>query len=654
VSKSAKEKDKSRKKQDESHRKEGMRGHRSRVLLIGFGLTFFIALLSLAGVFAVPELKSIDWRFDWRGPRPLSVPAAIVAIDDESLNGWSDADGNAGYMPERWVWPRDFHARLIKNLKEAGAKVVAFDIVFSESSKRGDGPKQDKAFGDAAKAAGNVIFAERHVIKEGGALKTETLIHVLELAKRDKGHIMAAPGTDNFLRSLRPLYFNSSGAPDPDKPSLDIAVLRQYLHGKATPVSYDSATHQVRMGDVSIPLKSDFTTDINFAGEPGTVPTFSYHDVYNKTMDMGFFKDKIVYVGSTSDILHDNHRTPFAATGRLMPGVEAHVHFLDTLLTGQYLTLFPQWVDLALILVLGVMTSFLTFRASALMGGIVASVIAVTYGVAAIYVFQLQNVVLPMVAPLTAVAVAFSGLAVYRGFLEENRARKTRQMFSKYVSKTIVDEILRNPDAVKLGGEVKEVTILFSDVRGFTAMSERLSAPEVVEVLNEYLTAMVDIVIANDGTLDKYVGDAIMAVWGSPVADPEHKKKALLTAVQMMEVLQELKAKWKAEGKPEMDIGIGLNTGHVVAGNMGHPDFKMDYTVIGDDVNLAARMESANKEMRSHVLITGASYEGCEDMVDVIMHPPIHVKGKVKDIDVIEVIGWKNQGRAPWAAPLPG
>jgi adenylate cyclase len=225
-------------------------------------------------------------------------------------------------------------------------------------------------------------------------------------------------------------------------------------------------------------------------------------------------------------------------------------------------------------------------------------------------------------------------------------------MFSRYVSKQIVEEIMKNPDAVKLGGELKEATILFSDVRGFTAMSEKLSAPEVVEVLNEYLTAMVDVVIANSGTLDKYVGDAIMAVWGSPLADPNHKQNAVRTAVQMMEVLQELQVKWKAEGKPHIDIGIGVNTGHVVAGNMGHHDFKMDYTVIGDDVNLAARMESANKEMKSHVLITGSTYEGCEDLVEVVSHPPIHVKGKEAAIDVYEVIGWKKQGRAPWAVPL--
>ncbi len=497
-----------------------------------------------------------------------------------------------------------------------------------------------------------MIFAERYVTKPDGAIKTETMIPPLVYGRLDRGHVDAEDPA-----------WTVSAAPS----GLSTSILRMKrirrsrpwtlpctastCCGKAVTPVWDEANDQaVKVGDLVIPVNFQYQANVNFAGPPGTVPTFPYHDVYNKTMDMSVFKNKIVYVGSTSGILHDNWHTPFADRDA-MPGVEIHAQFLDTLVTGKFLRFFPTWMELLVILVLGLMTTLLTFRTSAVQGAIVAAVISGGYAIATFYFFD-QDVVLPMVAPLTAVAFSFAGLAVYRGWAEERRARNTRQMFSKYVSKSIVDEIMKNPDAIKLGGEVKEVTILFSDVRGFTAMSEKLSAPEVVEVLNEYLTAMVDIVIANGGTLDKYVGDAIMAVWGSPLYDPEHKQNALRTCVQMMEVLEELKVKWTAEGKPEMDIGIGLNTGHVVAGNMGHPDFKMDYTVIGDDVNLAARMESANKEMRSHVLITGTTYEGCENMVDVIMHPPIHVKGKEKEIDVIEVIGWKNQGRAPWAKPL--
>lgn len=639
------------KRTGKQERTERMQGQNRKVLGIGLGLTFAVALLSLFGAFSVLELKSIDKRFEWRGPRDLSVPACVVAIDDESLNGWATDSGQAAYMPERWIWPRDFHARVLRNLKKAGAKIVAFDIVFSESSRRN--PEQDKAFADAAKEVGNVVFAERHVPKDNGAIKTETLIPGLFAAKLDKGHANVGMAADGALRGFLPLYYNSAMRPDPSMPNLDIAVLRQLLYGKAVEPSYDEAANVVTVGSLKIPLNNDASVDVNFGGPPETVPTFPYHHVYYETMDMSVFKGKVVYIGSTSEILHDNHRTAFHPHDLPMPGVEAHVHFLDTLLSGAFIRHVPGWVAMLIILGLGLMTSFLTFRVKAKQGTVVMLIIFLAYAGLALWAFAFQNLLLPMAAPLSSVVVAFAGLATYRGMEEEKRARTTRQMFSKYVSKQIVDEIMKDPNAVQLGGEVKETTILFSDVRGFTAMSEKLSAPEVVEVLNEYLTAMVDIVIANGGTLDKYVGDAIMAVWGSPLYDPQHRQNAMRTAVQMMEVLQELQAKWLLEGKPHIDIGIGLNTGHVVAGNMGHPDYKMDYTVIGDDVNLAARMESANKEMKSHILVTGSSLEGCEDMVDVIRHPPIHVKGKEKEIEVYEVIGWKKQGRAPWATPLP-
>jgi adenylate cyclase len=634
---------------------ERMQNKNRKVLTIGLGITFAIALLTALGAFSTLEKRSLDQRFRWRGERPLTAPVAVVAIDDETLNGWVDANNINQYMPERWPFPRDFHAQIVKNLKEAGARLVVFDIVFSESSKRD--PKQDTEFGDAMRAAGNVVMAQRVVAKSDqqgdGLQKLETLIPVLSSAKRDIGNVATEPDEQGHLRIFVPLSPDSGGHPDPDQPNLDLAVYRQWKYGKAVKPVFDPKTLSVKLGDTVIPLNADGTTDVNYAGGVGTIPTFPYHDVYYKTMDMGSFKDKIVYVGSSSTILHDNWGDPFDTGREVMPGVEAHAEFLDTIFTGQFLRHAPAALEYLLILVLGLLASFFTFRVSALQGLVVAMAMVVVYGAAVVALFITQGLVLPLVAPLLSIIFSFGGLATYRGVVEERRARTTRQMFSRYVSKQIVEEIMKNPDAVALGGELKEVTILFSDVRGFTAMSEKLSAPQVVEVLNEYLTAMVDIVMAHNGTLDKYVGDAIMAVWGSPLYDPKHKEHALRTAVQMMEVLHELQDKWKAEGKPHIDIGIGLNAGHVVAGNMGHPDFKMDYTVIGDDVNLAARMESANKEMKSHILITGTSYEGCEDLVDVIRHEPIHVKGKEASIEVYEVIGWKGQGRASWAAPLP-
>lgn len=636
-------------------------GSQRRVLGIGIGLTLLVALLALNDTFKTTELKTIDWRFETRGPRPVTAPVVIVAMDDESINGWQDENGGYRVMPERWQWPRDFYAKAIDNLHAAGAKLIVFDLVYSESTKS-CGRDQDAIFGQSTGKAGNVIFSERHVVKPQGGIKTETLIPALEKARRDKGHSLPEIAADNFIRAYRPLFFSSRAFEDghtedeildANKPALELAVLRQFLWGKRTVPSYDPARNVVSIGDREIPLNAELSLGINFNGPAGTVPTYPFHNVYYKDMDMSVFKDKVVYIGATSEALHDNHRTPFAASGDRMPGVETHAQFFDTLYTQRYLRHFSVRFELALIIGLGLLASAFSFRVKPWQGLTIALLITGIYAVVSVLLFIERDMVLPLFSPMVSVLLSFTGITVYRAVVEEKAARTTRQMFSRYVSKNIVDEILKNPGAVALGGQMKETTILFSDVRGFTAMSEKLDAPQVVEVLNEYLTAMVDIVIANGGTLDKYVGDAIMAVWGSPLPDPKHRENGVKAAVQMMEVLRELRAKWKLEGKPDIDIGIGLNTGRVVAGNMGHPDFKMDYTVIGDDVNLAARMESANKEMKSHVLITGITYEGCKDLVDVIEHPPIHVKGKEKSIDVYEVIGWKGQGRAPWAVPLP-
>jgi adenylate cyclase len=451
---------------------------------------------------------------------------------------------------------------------------------------------------------------------------------------------------------------STDGRLDTSRIGLDLAVLRQYLWGKkVVPEIGQDGLLVMDGGDgkpLRIPHDGMATVDINFAGPPETFPTYKFHDVYFETMDLSAFKDCVVYIGSTSAILQDNKAAPFTSKDVLMPGVETHANLLDTIITGNFLKKYPPYVEIFLLLGLGALASLLSFRAKPWVGLVLVLGALSVFVIVDFYLFSSANMVLPLVSPLASGLLSYFAIAVYRGVVEENRAKATRAMFSRYVSHQIVDEILKNPGAVKLGGEVKEVSILFSDVRGFTAMSERLSAPEVVEVLNEYLTRMVDIVIDHNGTLDKYVGDAVMAVWGSPLADPQHARNSVRTAVLMMEALQELRAKWKLEGKPEMDIGIGINSGHVVAGNMGHPEYKMDYTVIGDDVNLAARLESANKELKAHVLISGTTYAQAEDLVEVVKHPDIHVKGKEKAVEVYEVIGWKGKGRADWAVPLKG
>ena len=641
-------------------------GHRRKVLLIGLGMTFLVLIFWSLNFFEKLENSSKDWRFVRRGPRTAALPMAIVAIDDESLNIWVDEKNNRKMMPDRWTWPRNFYGTVVDNLAQAGARLIAFDITFSEPSMRD--PGQDKAFGDACKRAGNVVVPIRYTTKAFGAgqigLKDETPIKPLRDAMLDMGNVNVSPDFDNHYRGFRVGWYDQKHF-DPSRVNLDLALYRQLAFGKAVPPRLEGDNLVLSDGSKTevIPTLGDGFVLVNYLGPAGTVPTFKFHDVYYKTMDMSIFKGRVVYVGSSSSILHDNHPTPFLNTDAdseegesavNMPGVEIHAHLLDTLVSKSFISMPDSRLEPLLILLLGILTSFLTFRTKAKYGGLMVAIILSAYVVLALSLFVGNRLMIPMVAPLASVVASFLGIAVYRGFVEEKRAKETRAMFSRYVSKHIVDEILKNPGAVKLGGEIKETSILFSDVRGFTAMSERLSAPEVVEVLNEYLTRMVDVVIANNGTLDKYVGDAIMAVWGSPLPDPNHQLNAARTAVMMMEVLHELRAKWRTEGKPDIDIGIGINSGHVVAGNMGHPEYKMDYTVIGDDVNLAARLESANKEMKAHVLISGTTYAAVQNLVEVIKHPDIHVKGKEKAVEVYEVIGWKGQGRAEWAVPLKG
>ena len=247
-----------------------------------------------------------------------------------------------------------------------------------------------------------------------------------------------------------------------------------------------------------------------------------------------------------------------------------------------------------------------------------------------------------MVYPASALFFGYTSQTAYRFFTEERRARDIRRMFSSYVSKRIVDELIKDPSKAKLGGDRKEITVLFSDIRGFTSFSEKHQPEEVVKLLNEYLGAMTEIVFDHEGTLDKFVGDAIMALWGAPVGQPDHAERAVRCALAMIERLQQLQAKWKSEGKYVIDIGIGINTGEMVVGNMGAEGKKMDYTVIGDNVNLGARLEGLTRQYNNHIIISEFTYEKVKDIVRVNELGSVTVKGKQKPVVIYDLVGLKD------------
>jgi adenylate cyclase len=274
-------------------------------------------------------------------------------------------------------------------------------------------------------------------------------------------------------------------------------------------------------------------------------------------------------------------------------------------------------------------------------------VIAVIYAIyeIGVYLFIEHQLVISIVSPLLTVIFAYFSSTAYHFISERSQSKMIKGMFSHYVSGTLVNELVQNPDKLKLGGEKRKLTILFSDIAGFTSISERMGAEELVEFINEYLTEMTKIVINNSGTLDKYIGDAIMAFWGAPLPMEDHALKACKTAVQMQKKLAVLREEWDLSEDQQIKIRIGLNTGEVVVGNIGGQN-RFDYTVMGDTVNLASRLEGANKQYGTLNMISEYTYNVVKNDVVARELDNIRVKGKEKPTRVYELIGLQEDGEA--------
>jgi adenylate cyclase len=323
-----------------------------------------------------------------------------------------------------------------------------------------------------------------------------------------------------------------------------------------------------------------------------------------------------------------------------MAGIEKHASVVDNILRGDFLRRTETSV-VTLVFFFAVLLGVLLPRLGAGAGAALFLALLGGYLGAVYYLFVAKGIWFNLVYPSFALFFGYTSQTAYRFFMEERRAREIRTMFSSYVSKRIVDELIRDPSKAKLGGDRKEITVLFSDIRGFTSFSEKLQPEEVVSLLNEYLGAMTEIVFEYEGTLDKFVGDAIMALWGAPVGQPDHAERACKCALAMIAKLKELQTKWAAEGKHVIDIGVGINTGDMVVGNMGAPGKKMDYTVIGDNVNLGARLEGLTRKYNNHIIISEYTFAKVKDIVQATELDSVTVKGKEKPVVVYDLVGLK-------------
>jgi adenylate cyclase len=546
------------------------------------------------------ELLSFDLSSTLRPKQPPAFSSVVVSIDEPSFAEFG-----------QWPWRRDIHARLVEQLRAAGAKAIVLDLVFAEPSAF---PEADAALARAM-ASDVVLGADLYRIEDPNV---SGLREVLPLPA-----LTGAGARHGFVKIAQP---------DPDE------IVRRMPQ---QPDSLAAVTLQLLSSEDAAPLARDAL--IQYFGPRGTYEPISYYRAldWQNALNANPFKDKIVIVGfgqdSPADVsagTADAFATSFTSRGGGATfGSEIHATILDNLRYGLWIAPLPLWVSALLVVAICLATGYVLRNF-----GLVRSAAWTIAGLAAILVFSFAllrfgRAWLPPVMPVTALvlmSVSRTGL----GYLEE-RARRQRvvTMFGHYLAPAMVERLQNNPELLKLGGEVRELTILFCDVRGFTTISERMQAdPErLTQLVNRILTALSNCVLAEKGTIDKYIGDCIMAFWNAPLDEPEHALRAARGALGMLDAIAGLNRDLAAEGLPSIAIGVGLNTGRCVVGNMGS-DKQFDYSALGDAVNLASRLESASKELGVSIVIGPETARQIGDRLPLVDLETIHVKGKEEAI----------------------
>jgi adenylate cyclase len=425
--------------------------------------------------------------------------------------------------------------------------------------------------------------------------------------------------------------------------SLEVQTIRLFLglHSDQVIAHFDQTGIARLDFGTSLLIKPDATghLSINYHGPRGTYPYYSIADVIRKKISPGTFKDKIVLVGASATGIADLRTPPYGEID--YPGVEVHANVIDNMLHQNFLIrgVKQQLCDAILIVLLGlplgIWMALVSPRWMWFGAFLFAPLVAVDYW-SFLHGWWL-NFTIPALTLTSNVLL----VSLYRSLFEEKEKRRVRSAFGQYLSPEVIRRLLVNPRLVE--PKKTEITVMFSDIRGFTTISEKLDAQDLALFLNQYLSDMTSLVFDHFGTLDKYIGDAVMAFWGAPFEEPGHAAKACDTALEMMDCVREMQKKWEAEGKPHLDIGIGLNTGLASVGNMGSA-LRYGYTALGDAVNLSSRLEGLNKDYGTHIIVNETTYTATRDDGFVFRELDlIRVKGKLQPVTIYELIGCAGQ-----------
>lgn len=565
------------------------------------------------------EDKSLDYRFLARGYEEPSPDVVVVTIDEASIERLG-----------RFPWRRRVHAALITRLTELGARTIAFDVLFTEPDL--DHPEDDLAFFKAGRTSQRLVlssffqtFRESDFTFHDPVLPTDVLAEGCAAVGFTNLVLSGKSGT--VVRRIPLIAAQEEGI----APSLALATLSVFWERHPEDILFDEA----------IPLRNGEIL-LNYAGDEAVFPSYPYHRVLAGEAQPDAFRDKIVLIGATAAALFDLKDTPFSAA---CPGVFLHAETISNVLQRSYLRRWPEGVTLGLILGFSLFAGLLLARLRPLAGGVCAALVLISYIVLVQVLFS-RHFYMELIAPALSLSISYSSILFFKLVVEEKEKRRIKGTFGKYLSPRVMEKVLYDPNSLQLGGQRQFLTVLFSDIRNFTTLSESLDSKEVVALLNEYLSKMVEVVFKHDGTLDKFIGDAVMAFWGAPVPQNDHARRAVLCGLEMLEELRRLQDKWKREGRPAFEIGIGINSGEMTVGNMGSNE-KMEYTVIGDNVNLASRLEGLNKQHKTRMLVSEATYQTVRDIADAVPIGSVTVKGREQPVVAYSVIGNKTQPDPP-------
>jgi len=423
---------------------------------------------------------------------------------------------------------------------------------------------------------------------------------------------------------------------------LGLMVVSAFLD---VPLSLHIAEYGVvslKIGKMNVPVDESGRFYINYRGNPKHFPHISITDILSGNVNPKHLKDKIVIVGATATGIYDMRVTPF---GSIFPGSEIHANVVDTILSEDFLHQ-PAWVtltDIAAIILAGLIPGILLPATGAVFGAGAIFSLFTGYILLSQHLFFVYGLIINLVYPLLVIIIVYISITGYKYLTEASQKKFIRDAFSTYLAPSVVKQLIEFPEKLVLGGEERVITAFFSDVQGFTSISEKLSPRELVELLNEFLTEMTDIILKYEGTVDKFEGDAIIAFFGAPNLLDSQAESACKACIDMQKRLAELREVWKIQKRPELRMRIGLCTGAAVVGNMGSKS-RMDYTMMGDTVNTAARLEGVNKVYGTYTLISETTYAGAaSEDIRVRELDSIHVVGKKEAIRIYQLIGYSHE-----------